>query len=108
VICVSANEVADLISELQSGAMTLDEVAQKVRERVWARTRRPLPQAFSDLADQLDPPTAVAGSIDDLTAEYDLGHLTWRQYRTLAEAVAESIDAEYDGAEVVADPGEEE
>jgi hypothetical protein len=46
--------------------------------------------------------------MDDLTAEYDLGRLTWRQYRTLAEAVAGSIDAEYDVAEVVAEPSEDE
>lgn len=93
---VSGAEVSDLIAALRSGALSLEEVAQEFREKAWARARRPEPQSYRDRAAQLDPPPHVAGSIDDLTAAYDRGELTWEQYRTLADAVADAINAQYE------------
>jgi hypothetical protein len=93
---VSANEVADLIAALRSGTLSLDEVAQRFRQRSWPPAAAPEPKTTAERAAQWDPPPDVAGSIDDLTASYDRGELTWEQYRTLAEAVADSINAEYE------------
>jgi hypothetical protein len=91
---VAADEVTELITALRTGALSLEDVAQRFRTRTWARTRRPSARDTYQEAEQLDPPLPVPGSIDDLTAAYDRGELTWEQYRVLAEAVAEAIDAE--------------
>jgi hypothetical protein len=98
---MTASEVADLIASLRSGSMTLDDVAARFRQRTWSRTRPTEPQNYIELAAQaqLDPRTHLAGSFDDVLAAYDRGELTREQYRTLAEAVADSIRAEYDAAE---------
>lgn len=93
---MTAAEVNDLITALRSGALSLEEVAQQFRERKWVRARRPVPKNYRDRAAQSDPANNVAGSIDDLTGSYDRGELTWEQYRTLADAVADSINAEYE------------
>jgi hypothetical protein len=91
---LAADDVTGLIMALRSGDLSLDEVAQRFRTRTWARTRRRSPWDTGQEAEQLDPPLPAPGSIDDLTAAYDRGELTWEQYRVLAEAVADAIDAE--------------
>jgi hypothetical protein len=96
---VSSSEVADLIAALQSGSMSLEEVAQRFRQRTWPPAAPPVPRTTAERAAQWDPSPHVAGSVDDLTASYDRGELTWEQYRTLAEAVADSINAEYEAHE---------
>jgi hypothetical protein len=91
---MAADDVTELIAALRSGAVSLDDVAERFRTRTWARTRRRSPWDTGQEAERLDPPLPVPGSIDDLTAAYDRGELTWEQYRVLAEAVATAIDAE--------------
>lgn len=90
------SEVTDLIVALRSGTMTLDEVAERFKLRSWPRTRSPRPGSYAELAAaaQVDPGANVPGSIDDLTAAYDRGEITREQYRTLAHAVADAINAE--------------
>jgi hypothetical protein len=88
------SEVTDLIDALTDGTMTLDEVAQRFRERSWpGRTTVP-PATYLELATaaQQDPEPDVPGSFDDVTAAYDRGQLSRAQYRALAEAAAESAD----------------
>ena len=92
---MSATDVSELLAALRSGALTLEQVADQFRQRSWARSRRPAPETYRERAAQLDPPLPVAGSIDELTAAYDRGELTWEQYRTLSTAVADSINSEY-------------
>jgi len=46
------------------------------------------------MAEQQDPEPDVPASFDEVTAAYDRGELTRDQYRTLAHAVAEAINAE--------------
>jgi hypothetical protein len=77
--------------------MSLDEVADRFRERVWPRTRPPHPQSYIELAAaaQLDPRADIPDSFDDVVAAYDRGEITREQYRTLVEAAAESIRAEH-------------
>jgi len=91
---VSTSEVTELIHQLQSGAMNLEQVAERFGRRTWARARRPQPENDEERAEQLDPGLPVAGSIDDVTAAYDRGELTVTQYQVLSEAVAESIRCE--------------
>lgn len=89
-------EVTELIAALRNGSLSLDEVAQRFRERTWPRTRKPSPASYIEMvaAAQDDPEPYVPGSFDELAAAYRRGELTRPQYRTLAEAVAESLRAE--------------
>lgn len=89
-------EVTELIAALRNGSLSLEEVAERFRERTWPRTRKPAPANYLEMAaDALeDPQPDVPGSFDEVTAAYDRGELTRAQYRTLAEAVAHSLCAE--------------
>jgi hypothetical protein len=75
--------------------MSLAEVADRFRHRTWPRTRRLEPVDFTDLAEQVDPAPEIPGSFDDVLAAYDRGEISRGEYRTLVEAAAESIRAEY-------------
>jgi hypothetical protein len=90
------SEVSDLIKALRDGTMTLDEVAQRFRERQWPRRRRPPPASYLEMAAraQEDPEPYDPDSFDDVTAAYHRGDLSDDQYDTLAEAMAESKRAE--------------
>jgi hypothetical protein len=90
------NEVARMIDALQSGEMSLDEVAQRFRERSWPRTPRQEPTSYLEMATaaQQDPEPYIPGSFDDVVAAYDQGKITDAEYATLSEAVAESKRAE--------------
>ena len=90
------SEVSDLIKALRDGTMTLDEVAQRFRERQWPRRRRPPPASYLEMAAraQEDPEPYDPNSFDDVTAAYHRGELSDNQYDTLAEAMAESKRAE--------------
>jgi hypothetical protein len=90
---VSSTEVADLISDLRSGRLRLEEVAARFRQRTWPSTRRPPPASHAQMADQQDPEADLPGSFDDVTAAYDRGEITREQYRALAHAAADSINA---------------
>ncbi len=86
------NEVAGLIRAFRDGSISLDDLAQRFRERTWPTTKPPPPASYLELAEraQQDPEPDVPGSFDDVVAAYDRGELTRTQYRVLAEAVAES------------------
>ena len=90
------SEVSNLINALRDGAMSLDEVAQRFRERQWPRRRRPPPASYLEMAAraQEDPEPYDPNSFDDVTAAYHRGELSDSQYDTLAEAMAESKRAE--------------
>ena len=90
------NEVTRMIDALQSGEMSLDEVAQRFRERSWPRTPRQEPRSYIEMAAaaQQDPEPYIPGSFDDVVAAYDLGKITDTEYAVLSEAVAESKRAE--------------
>jgi hypothetical protein len=89
-------EVTDLIKALRGGTLSLEEVAQRFRERSWPRKRTPEPQTYLDLATaaQQDPEPYVPGSFDDVVAAYDRGQISDGEYEVLSEAVAESKRAE--------------
>jgi hypothetical protein len=93
---MSTTEVTQLIAALRDGSLGLEEVAQRFRERSWPRTRKPEPASYLEMAAAAmeDPQPDVPGSFDEVVGAYDRGELTRAQYRTLAEAVAESMRAE--------------
>jgi hypothetical protein len=87
------NEVKDLIARLREGSLSLEDVAQRFRERSWPRTSPPQPTTYLEMAAAAnrDPEPDVPGSFDEVVGAYDRGEITYAQYRVLAEAVAESI-----------------
>jgi hypothetical protein len=91
-----SSEVAELIGALQSGTMSLEEVAQRFRDRTWPRTRNPKPHTYLEraAAAEADPDPLVPGSFDEVAAAYHRGDLSIDAYRTLADAAAESIREE--------------
>ena len=91
-----STEITDLIASLHDGTMSLEEVAQRFRERSWPRNRTPEPQTYLELATaaQQDPEPYVPGSFDDVVAAYDRGEISDDEYEVLSEAVAESKRAE--------------
>jgi|SRR5580692_973323 hypothetical protein len=91
-----SSEVIDLISALRDGQLSLDQVAQRFRERSWPPTTPPRPATYLELAAraQEDPDPYVPGSFDDVAVAFHRGDITREQYRVLAAAAAESIDAE--------------
>jgi hypothetical protein len=90
------SEVSDLIKALRDGTMTLDQVAQRFRERKWPRRRQKPPTSYLEMAAraQEDPEPYDPESFDDVTAAYHRGELSDGEYDTLAEAMAESKRAE--------------
>lgn len=90
------SEVNELITSLREGTMTLEEVAQRFRERQWPRRRRPAPTSYLEMAARTmeDPEPYLAGSFDDVTDAYDRGDITLAQYGVLSEAVAQAKRAE--------------
>jgi hypothetical protein len=90
------SEVSDMIKALRDGTMTLDQVAQRFRERTWPRRRRKPPASYLEMAAraQEDPEPYDPESFDDVTAAYHRGELSDSEYDTLAEAMAESKRAE--------------
>jgi hypothetical protein len=94
------SEVSDLIKALREGTMTLEQVAQRFRERKWPRLRQPPPDSYLEMAAraQKDPDPYVPGSFDDVSAAFHRGDLSRAEYRILSEAVAESKRAEDRGS----------
>jgi hypothetical protein len=90
------NDVVELITALSNGTMTLDEVAQRFRERTWPRRKTPHPSDYLELAAaaQRDPEPDVPGSFDEVDAAYQQGKLTDHEYDVLANAMSESLRAE--------------
>ena len=89
------NEVKDLIAALRDGSLSLDEVAQRFRERSWPRTKPPRPTSYLEMAEgaSRDPEPDVPGSFDEVVAARDRGEITDEQYWVLAEAVVEAKGA---------------
>jgi hypothetical protein len=91
-----SSEVAELIGALRNGTVSLEEVAQRFRERSWPRARGFKPQTYLELAAaaQEDPEPLVSGSFDEVASAYRRGELSRPDYRLLAEAAAEGMRRE--------------
>jgi hypothetical protein len=92
-----ASEVVDLIHALRDGIMSLEDVAQRFRERTWPASKKAPPASYLEMARRAmeDPEPDVPGSFDEVAAAYHRGELTRPQFRVLAEAAAESKRASH-------------
>lgn len=90
------SDLTDLIAALRDGTLSLQEVAQRFRERPWPRTKGQPPRTFLGLATaaERDPEAHKSGSFDEVAAAYRRGQLSSDEYQVLAEAAAESIRAD--------------
>jgi hypothetical protein len=90
------SEIFDMLKALRDGTMSLDQVAQRFREREWPRRKRPPAASYLEMAAraQEDPAPYVPGSFDDVAAAFHRGDLSRDEYQVLSEAVAESKRAE--------------
>ena len=88
-----SSEVVELIQALREGTLTLDEVAQRFRERTWPPSKPPAPKTGLEWASATlrDPDPHIPGSFDDVVAACDRGEISEEQYQVLAEAVADAI-----------------
>jgi hypothetical protein len=91
-----ANEVTALLAELRDGSMSIEEVAERFRNRSWPRRNDSQPATYAGLASkaQEDPDPYIPGSFDDVAAAFHRGDLTSGQYEIFAQAMAESMRAE--------------
>ena len=91
-----STEVTYLLNALRERKMTLDQVAQRFRQRSWPRRATPLPRTYLEraAAAQQDPDPYLPGSFDEVAAAHQEGNLSDEQYAVLSEAVAESKRAE--------------
>jgi hypothetical protein len=91
-----SSEIPELIAALRDGSMTLDEVAEHFRQRLWPRRTTPVPTTYLEraAAAQQDPEPYRPGSFDDVAAAHQEGQLSDEEYEVLSEAVAESKRAE--------------
>ena len=91
-----STEVTALIDALRDGTLTLDQVAERFRQRSWPRRSTALPTSYLERATaaEEDPEPYVPDSFDDVVAAYDLGRVTDEEYAVLSEAVAQSERAE--------------
>jgi hypothetical protein len=90
------SEVTDLITALRDGTMTLEQVAQRFRERRWPRRAPARPSTFLERAAAAEQDSDVyrPGSFDDVAAAHQDGRLSDYEYSVLSEAVAQSKRAE--------------
>jgi hypothetical protein len=91
-----SSEVTELIAALRAGTMSLEEVAQRFRERSWPDRIPPEPETDLEIAASTldDPPPYVSGSFDDVAAALHRKDLTLREYAVLAQAAADGMKRE--------------
>lgn len=86
------SEVTELLARLRDGSMSLEEVAERFRQRQWPNRHVASPtdaqEAFT--AEERDPEPFLEGSFDEVAVAYIRHDLTKEQYAALADAVAES------------------
>jgi hypothetical protein len=90
------SDVSDMLAALRDGTTSLDEVAERFRNRRWPRRDNVRPSTYLEAAAraQEDPDPYIPGSFDDVAAAYHRGELSDDQYEVLAQAMAESMRAE--------------
>jgi hypothetical protein len=101
-----SSEVTELIAALRAGTMSLEEVAQRFRERSWPDRIPPEAETDLEIASVTleDPPPHVSGSFDDVAAALHRKDLTLREYEVLAQAAADAMNREDRKDSARADP----
>jgi hypothetical protein len=95
-----SSEVSDLIAALRDGSLSLDQVADRFRQRSWPRRRHQEPADYLEMskATLQDPDVYQPGSFDEVIAAHQDGLITDEQYAKLSAAVAEAKRAEDESA----------
>jgi hypothetical protein len=93
------SEVTELINSYKAGELTLDELAERFRNRHWPAVTPPPPSSYLEMAAraQEDPRPDVPNSYDDVTSAYASGDLTREEYDVLSDAVLEAGKTEDQG-----------
>ena len=86
------SEVTELMAQLRDGSMTLEEVAERFRQRQWPsrKVESPISAEEAFATEERDPEPPLEGSFDEVYLAYMRHELTKEQYAALADAVAES------------------
>jgi hypothetical protein len=91
------SEVTDLLASYKAGELTLDELAERFRDRSWPRAAPShSPSSYLGMAAQAqeDPGSDVPDSFDDVEAAFFRHELSIEEYERLRRAVAEALDTE--------------
>jgi hypothetical protein len=85
------SDVTDLIAAYSRGELTLDELAQRFRDRTWP-PRRLSPSGLHDAYKQEteDPEPIAEGSFDEVASAYLQGEISIDEYDVLARAVGQT------------------
>jgi hypothetical protein len=85
------SDVTDMIAAYGRGELTLDELAQRFRDRTWPPRRLSssgLQEAYNREAE--DPEPIAEGSFDEVASAYLQGEITLGEYDVLARAAGDA------------------
>lgn len=85
------SEVTDMIAAYGRGELTLDELAQRFRDRSWPSRRLSasgLEEAYKQETE--DPEPITRGSFDEVASAYLQGEITVDEYELLARAAGDT------------------
>ena len=85
------SDVTDMITAYRRGELTLDELAQRFRDRTWPPRRlspSALPEAYKREIE--DPEPIAEGSFDEVAGAYLQGEMSVEEYEVLVRAVGET------------------
>jgi hypothetical protein len=85
------SDVTDMIAAYGRGELTLDELAQRFRERTWPARRLSPSELQAAYKRELEDPEPIAeGSFDEVAGAYLQGEISIEEYDILARAAGET------------------
>ena len=91
-----SGDVAELLAALHDGRMSVEEVADRFRQRSWPRRHTTTPRTHQEIAQDAlqDPDELIPDSFDEVAAAFYRGDISRSDYSVLADAAAESMRQE--------------
>lgn len=88
---VQMSDVTDMIAAYRRGELTLDELAQRFRDRSWPSRRLSPPTLEEAYRRELQDPEPIAdGSFDEVASAHLQGEISSQEYDILARAAGEA------------------
>lgn len=89
------SDVTDMIAAYRRGTLSLDELAQRFRDRTWP-SRRLSPLALQEAykRELQDPEPIAEGSFDEVASAYLQGEISSQEYDILARAAGEATPSQ--------------
>ena len=85
------SDVTDMIAAYRRGELTLDELAQRFRDRSWPSRRLSPPTLEEAYKREVEDPDPIAeGSFDEVASAYLQGQISIQEYDVLARAAGET------------------